>query len=190
MPQLEGARKEAKAVDFCIDDSHDVSTLRSRAATKPAAVELMAESDVIHLATHGAPDGLFFAGESEAEGTLSMAEVQALEMRRARLVVLSECDSFKGELRADGVVGIARAFVAAGAPILLASLWKVDDGASRALMMRFYDRLLGEAAGNAAAALQGAMISMLKEGWYSVLEWAAFVCYGLAYCDTSSGRRF
>ena len=56
-----------------------------------------------------------------------MAEVQALQLRQALLVVLSECDSFKGELRTDGVVGIARAFVAAGAPTLLASLWKVSN---------------------------------------------------------------
>merc|ERR1712023_525900 len=71
-----------------------------------------------------------------------MGEVQGLELR-ARLVVLSECDSFRGKLTADGVIGITRAFVAAGALSLVASLWKVDDGATRELMERFYRRLLG-----------------------------------------------
>ena len=68
-----------------------------------------------------------------------MAEVQELNLTRAKLVVLSECDSFKGELKEDGVIGITRAFVAAGAPALVASLWEVDDTATRTLMARFYD---------------------------------------------------
>ena len=51
----------------------------------------------------------------------------------------------KGELQADGVIGIARAFITAGAPALLAMLWKVDDRATQVLVQRFYSRLLGEA---------------------------------------------
>ena len=109
-----------------------------------------------------------------------MAEVQELDLPCARLVVLSECDSFKGELKADGVIGITRAFVAAGAPTLVASLWEVGDVATRKLMKLFYDALLGaEAAGDAAVALQVAMVSMRREGW-PVSDWAAFVVYGLA----------
>ena len=127
----------------------------------------------------------------------SMSEVQALHLPRCPLVVLSECDSFKGEMRLDGVVGISRAFVAAGAPTLLASLWKVDDEATRALMSRFYEHHL--AGKDAADALQAAMIASLQEGRAnagatrdlddlsagsseanSVLRWAPFVCYGLA----------
>ena len=74
--------------------------LRGDDATKPAVVEAMRGSDVVHLATHGDPEGLFFAGTTgEADATLSMAEVHALELRRTRLVVLSACDTFKGELR-------------------------------------------------------------------------------------------
>ena len=106
-------------------------------------------------------------------------EPLSLQLASAKLVVLSECDSFKGELRADGVIGITRAFVAAGAPTLLATLWKVSDSATRVLMTRFYDRLLGEVAGDAAAALQGTMVSMIRAG-FKPNEWASFVCYGLA----------
>jgi len=96
-------------------------------------------------------------------------------------VVLSECDSFRGKLTSDGVIGITRAFVAAGALSLVASLWKVDDAATRALMERFYERLLaGGALGDVAAAMQGAMVSMiLEQGRWTVLQWAAFVVYGL-----------
>ena len=129
-------------------------------ATKPAVLAALRESDVVHLATHGAPEGLFFAGTTgEADATLSMAEVHALELRRTKLVVLSACDTFKGELRSDGVVGITRAFVAAGTPTLVASLWKVDDAATLELMRRFYRELFededGDVAGNAAVAIGG-----------------------------------
>ena len=81
--------------------------------------------------------------------------------------------------RGSGVIGITRAFVAAGAPTLLATLWKVDDAATRTLMQRFYRRLLGDAARDAAAALQGTMIAMIRDG-FKTKEWASFVCYGLA----------
>merc|ERR1712034_128024 len=135
-------------------------------ATKPAVVEAMRVSDVVHLATHGDPEGLFFAGTSAAEATLSMAEVHALELRRTRLVVLSACDTFKGELRSDGVVGITRAFVAAGARTLVASLWKVSDAATLELMRHFYTELLNDedvdVRGNAAVAMRKAMVWMLK----------------------------
>ena len=149
------------------------------AATKAAVVEAMKGCDVVHLATHGTADGVLLSGATLAEGKLSMGEVQALELR-ARLVVLSECDSFRGKLTADGVIGITRAFVAAGALSLVASLWKVDDGATRELMERFYQRLLeGGALGDVAAAMQGAMVSMIRDGRWTVLQWAAFVVYGL-----------
>ena len=185
LSQLKGAKKEAMAVHLCIDDSHgEVSTLLSGLATKATAVKLMAESDVIHLATHGAPDGLFFAGKSEAEATLSMAQVQGLDLR-ARLVVLSACDSFKApkgeggsELSTDGVVGITRAFVAAGALTLVSSLWKVDDDATLELMRRFYTAWV--AGGDVAAALREAMVGMIGEGRWTVEQWGAFVVYGLA----------
>ena len=76
-----------------------------------------------------------------AELQARMAEVQQLNLI-ARLVVLSECDSFRGELRTDGVVGITRAFVAGGALALVASLWKIDDDATCHFMQLFYRALL------------------------------------------------
>ena len=136
--------------------------------------------EFIHLSTHGEPDCVVLGGPTRAEGTLTMAEVQALELS-ARLVVLSECDSFLGKLTSDGVVGITRAFVAAGALTLVASLWKVDDSTTAELMQHFYTRLLASGtAGDVATAMQGAMVSMIGEGCRcSVHGWAAFVVYGL-----------
>lgn len=140
----------------------------------------------VHLATHGVPDGVFLSGATATEGVLSMSEVQELDMQKAKLIVLSECDSFRGKLTSDGVIGITRAFMAAGAPTLIASLWQVDDHATRVLLTSFYDLLLGEAAGDAAVALQQAMVQMIRTGRYAVSKWAAFVVYGLASDEAAS----
>ena len=178
--QLPGAKSEADEVCKRLQVHSGTTYLSGGEATKASVIGALGACNYVHLATHGAADGVYLSGKTEAEGKLTMAEVQELNLPRARLVVLSECDSFKGELKADGVIGITRAFVAAGAPTLVASLWKVDDSATRTLMMRFYDALLGpEAAGDVAVALQVAMISMLRGGC-TVREWAAFVVYGLA----------
>ena len=111
-----------------------------------------------------------------------MAEVQALALHRAPLVVLSACDTFRGELRSGGVVGITRAFVAAGARTLVASLWKLDDKATRELMKRFYGQLIHaddeNVRGNVVVAVQKTMVSMIGAG-FSVHQWAGFVVYGL-----------
>ena len=178
--KLPGAEAEAKEVCTRLQAQGQTTYLSRGEATKANVVEALGACTYVHLATHGAADGVYLSGRTEAEGKLTMAEVQELDLPCARLVVLSECDSFKGELKADGVIGITRAFVAAGAPTLVASLWEVSDVATRKLMIRFYDALLGpEAAGDAAVALQVAMVSMRREGW-PVSDWAAFVVYGLA----------
>jgi len=179
LSQLPGALQEAVYVARRLRaSSYDTKALFEGDATKPSVLEAMPNSNILHFATHGSPDGIYLSGESEQEGTLSMAEVQELDLTKARLVVLSECDSFRGQLCTDGVVGITRAFVAAGAPTLVSSLWEVNDLGTRILMHRFYERLLGRASGDAAVALQGAMASMIRED-YEVSTWAPFVVYGL-----------
>ena len=183
--ELNGARREAKHVSSVLDASdayedavHKLITPKDN-VSKAAVIDAMHGRDIIHLATHGEPTGVLLDGPTRKAGTLSMGEVQALDLS-ARLVVLSECDSFRGELSSDGVIGITRAFVAAGALTLVASLWKVDDGATLELMKRFYNVLLeNERMGDVAAALQQAMVSMIREGKWSVLQWAGFVVYGL-----------
>merc|ERR1711959_709469 len=167
-------------------------------ATKQKALDSMAGSDIIHLATHGTADDMFFAGSSLADAKLSMSEVQARSLPRAKLVVLSGCDSFRSDMRADtecddemlrewasrasadGVVGITRGFMAAGALTVVASLWKVHDNSTRLLMKEFYARLIAPSSGqrDAARALQGAMRALIADG-RSPVYWAAFVSYGL-----------
>ena len=119
--------------------------------------------------------------------------MQKLSLKNAKLVVLSACDTFKGELSSDGVVGITRAFVAAGTNTIVSSLWKVSDEATGVLMKLFYENLFGDAGGDTAKAMQLAMMAMIHGGArdvtspgtplassssYLVHEWAAFVVYG------------
>ena len=179
--ELSGALAEAKAVSDQLDRMtfSNVTHLTGDQATKTAVTAAMHKSQYIHLATHGSPEGLLVAGDTTSARVLSMAEVQELSLQPDALVVLSACNTFRGKLRADGIVGIARAFLAAGASSLLASLWAVDDEATFELMTRFYNRLLGavETMDDTAAALQGAAVSMLQDG-FSPYQWAAFVVFG------------
>ena len=178
LKQLPGALAEADQVQVLLSRRCDerVTYLTREHATKTAVIAAMRNCSYIHMATHGTHDALMLAGGDE--GKLSMAEVQHLSLQPHSLVVLSACKTFDGTLSSDGVMGIARAFLAAGASSLLASLWPVDDFATRILMERFYERMLTDD-GDTAAALQGAMVSMLSEGArFTVAQWASFVVYG------------
>ena len=93
-------------------------------AKKEEVTAAMEEANFIHLACHGSSDSISsLAGDTTTRaGALTMGEVQELKLNDAKLLVLSACNTFRGELHADGVIGISRALIAAGSPPLLASL--------------------------------------------------------------------
>ncbi len=93
--------------------------------------------------------------------------------------MLSACSSALGkEIRGEGLVGIVRGFLYAGAQRVVASLWKVDDHATGELMRRFYRHMLEEKR-SPAAALRRAQIEMWREGEFrQPFYWAAFVLQG------------
>ena len=107
---------------------------------------------------------------------LTMKDVLDIRIR-ARLVVLSCCHSGRGEIKAEGVVGIARAFLGAGARSVLVSLWAIDDEATLVFMKHFYEELVtGKLA---SEALNQAMKSMKESEEFSdVKYWAPFVLIG------------
>ena len=107
---------------------------------------------------------------------LTMTEVQETGCR-AKLVVLSCCHSGRGRIRAEGVVGLTRAFLAAGARAVVASLWAIEDKATKEFMLSFYTHLKnGE---SASASLQQAMKEMRKRPQFSHPRyWAAFFLIG------------
>jgi CHAT domain-containing protein len=142
---------------------------------------------ILHFACHGFLNErypfrssliLSRSARAEEDGFLEMREIYGLSMNAA-LVVLSACQSGKGLLeRSEGVMDLARPFFYAGARSVLASLWPVDDEATRALMSDFYHAL---AAGTPVEiALSGAKQRMLRSSWSHPFYWAGFLLQGVS----------
>ena len=145
----------------------------------------------VHFACHGLSDAeqpmlsaLALSADEENDGFLTFPEVFGMEIP-ADLVTLSACESGRGRVfGAEGVVGLTRAFMVAGAPRVISSLWKVDDAATRALMTRFYElwhpKQDGRAGIPAAEALQQAQAHVRsQEKWAHPYYWGAWVLWGL-----------
>ncbi|XP_068677558.1 tetratricopeptide repeat protein 28-like [Montipora foliosa] len=160
--------------------------LTGRNATKAEVLKRMKSVALIHIAAHG--DSKF--GEialapnperashipKKEDFMLTMSDVHAVGLR-ARLVVLSSCHSGQGEVNSEGVVGIARAFLCAGARSVLVSLWAIDDEATLLFMKSFYQHLADRK--SASLALHYAMKSLRKTEKYSAIKyWAPFVLIG------------
>ena len=116
------------------------------------------------------------------DGYLTAEEVTALDLTGTRIVVLSACDAGLGKLeRGEGIMGLRRAFLLAGAQNVVMSLWRVPDKQTRELMGYFYDDWIKTQ--NAGAAMQTASLKMLesrrKKGLSeNPLYWASFICVG------------
>lgn len=110
------------------------------------------------------------------DGILTAEDVSGLELHNTELVVLSACETGLGEVQVgEGVFGLRRAFILAGAKTLVMSLWKVPDQQTQALMADFYRRILvGEPR---AEALRQAQLA-LKAKYPDPLYWGAFICQG------------
>jgi CHAT domain-containing protein len=143
----------------------------------------------VHFATHGFLNSLHPElsgivlslvnenGEPQ-DGFLRLHEVYNLSLP-AELVVLSACQTGLGkQIKGEGLVGLTRGFMYAGAARVVVSLWNVNDEATAELMKRFYQAMLREGQ-RPAAALRAARISMWKEErWQVAYYWAAFVLQG------------
>jgi CHAT domain-containing protein len=112
------------------------------------------------------------------DGFLRLHEIYNLKLN-ADLIVLSACDTALGQdVRGEGLVGLTRGFMYAGAPRVVASLWKVDDAASAQLMKSFYRGMLQDNL-TPAAALRRAQVEMMKKKhWQAPYYWAAFILQG------------
>jgi CHAT domain-containing protein len=113
------------------------------------------------------------------EGFLRLHDVYNLNLP-ADLVVLSACQTALGkEIRGEGLVGLTRGFMYAGANRVVATLWSVKDYESAELMKRFYQGMLGKEKLRPAAALRAAQLSMYKEkGLEGAYYWAGFILQG------------
>ena len=118
------------------------------------------------------------ANDLGADGLLTALEVAALDLRGTELVVLSACDTARGDLGGgEGVLGLHRAFLVAGAQTVVSTLWPVDDAATAAFMRRYYERLgRGEPR---IAALHATMADLRRDpATRHPFFWAPFVAFG------------
>jgi CHAT domain-containing protein len=113
------------------------------------------------------------------DGFLRLHDIYNLKLP-VELVVLSACQTALGkDIKGEGLVGLTRGFMYAGAPRVVASLWKVDDKATAELMKLFYQGMLGKEKLRPAEALRAAQVAMWKQKrWQSPYYWAAFVMQG------------
>src|SRR6185437_1434089 len=143
---------------------------------------------IIHVATHGLLNAerpqftgvvLSLVGNKTNDGFLRTDEVFNLHLG-GPLVMLSACETGLGkEKRGEGVMGLTRAFMYAGAPTVGVSLWSVADRSTAELMTDFYRRLLTTNDASSSSALRGAQLAMISGKKYSApFFWAPFVLIG------------
>ena len=155
--------------DVRLDDEATVAALISEAPIY----------NILHLACHGLfrADNPMFSALKLADGWLTAADVLQLDLNDA-LVTLSACESGRGRvLGADEVIGLARAFLGAGAITLLVSLWLVQDETTATLMDDWYARLQQQQFQDRAAALRTAQLA-LKVKFPHPYYWAPFILIG------------
>jgi CHAT domain-containing protein len=187
---LLGTRREAKAILALAPAHRSRQAIDFDANREAAAGGDLSQYQIVHFATHGLinnrhPElsGLVLSlvdkqGRAQ-NGFLRLNEIYNLRLP-AELVVLSACQTGLGkEVRGEGLIGLTRGFMYAGARRLMASLWQVDDAATSELMGRFYRGMLGDNRLSPASALRAAQIELWKQkGWQSPYYWAAFVLQG------------
>ena len=177
LSSLPGAEREATIVAELLE----TEALIGSAATETTVRERMDTASIIHLATHGILDEFRGIGSSitltpdgEADGFLTAEEILEMNLD-AELVVLSACDTGRGKLTGDGVVGLSRSLVTAGVKSVVVSLWQVPDAPTADLMAQFYKNL--QQGLDKGQALRTAMLS-IRATHPEPRNWAAFTLMG------------
>jgi tetratricopeptide (TPR) repeat protein len=181
LTSLDAADAEAKAVAGLYPER---DLLLGKQAGVKEFLALVPEARWIHFAGHALANDrnpllsmLLFAGDS---GVLYASQIYQLDLKNTDLVVLSACSTAaipRGS--SEGVTNLARAFLAAGAPNVVASLWEVDDRLTSRLFTLFHQRLLAH--GDPARALREAQIALLRDSDASASDpasWGAFEVFG------------
>jgi CHAT domain-containing protein len=177
VPSLPGALDEARSVSKAVG----ATPLTGREATKQVVLERAKDADFLYFATHGVASNsnplsggfLVLSADNFEGGWWTAREIQASELK-ARLAVLSACQTGLGQAQDAGVVGLARAFQLAGVPRVAMSLWSVDDRATAELMKLFIARLPENVP---SEALRLAMLDM-KSRQTDPAKWSSFVLFG------------
>jgi CHAT domain-containing protein len=187
--RLPFSRREADAIATLLPKSSLLESLDFAASRGLVTSGTLADRRIVHFATHGLLNGehpdlsglvLSLVDDKGApqDGFLRMRDVYNLRLD-ADLVVLSACQSALGrDMRGEGLIGLTRGFLYAGARAVVASLWQVDDESTAELMKRFYRGMLKENR-RPADALRRAQLEMSRtRRWSAPFFWAGFVLQG------------
>jgi CHAT domain-containing protein/tetratricopeptide (TPR) repeat protein len=189
IPRLPFTRREARGILSLVSTARSRAALDFEASRKTATAADLADYRYVHFATHGFlnhahPElsglvlSLVDATGAPQEGFLSAGDVFNLKLS-ADLVVLSGCRTAVGrQVKGEGVLGLTRAFMYAGTPRVLASLWKVDDAATAELMTRLYQGILTDGLRPAAALRQAQVALAQQKRWAHPYYWAGFQLQG------------
>ncbi|MGD1937411.1 MAG: CHAT domain-containing protein [Cyanophyceae cyanobacterium] len=178
---LPGTEAEATAISQMLN----ATPILGEQATKAAIQQQLESASILHFATHGEIAGsdqnidgnwlaLSAVGSDASNHKLTLTEIFNSNLN-AQLAVLSACNTSSGAATGEGVLGLARAFLKAGVPTVVASLWKVPDDKTQILMEAFYQELL--AGKTYADALRLAQLKVRAESPLP-RDWAAFVVIG------------
>jgi CHAT domain-containing protein len=187
LPSLPGSRTEVLGVAQVLHETRPeaMTELLLGCEATPSALRAQApDSTLLHIATHGLVDArrprlsaLALTPDPDPPDEAAFRLLDILQLKlRARLVVLSACDTSRGRLLpGEGVLGLAQAFLEAGAESVVASYWRVEDGATAPFMESFYHHLLVDHL-PAAAALRRTQLDQAADA--HSFAWAAFTVYG------------
>jgi len=175
-------------------EARDVASLYEKAvvltgaeATKRRFLGEVGRHDVVHFAGHAIQNAEFpwlsrlaFAGDGDDERDLFAHEVAAQPLSGVRLVVLAACSTAAGPaVRGEGVLSLARPFMSAGVPAIVATLWDVNDHASRLLLTAFHRRIArGAAPGDALRRAQLELLASGDPALAAPASWSGFVAIG------------
>jgi CHAT domain-containing protein len=189
VPRLASTRQEADAIVAAAREGRTLRAVDFDASRATAMSHELAGFRILHFATHGVFNNdnpalsgiilsMFDSQGRPQDGFLRLHDIYGLQLP-AELVVLSACSTALGKpVKGEGLVGIVRGFMYAGAKRVIASEWKVEDQATGELMGRFYSELLDQHRSVAGALREAQLAIRAQSRWESPFYWAGFVLQG------------
>lgn len=188
LPDLPGTESEVNAIASLFKQKNIPSSVFLNTKANEAAIksESLKDFSLVHFATHGVVDEkspelsrIYLQTETEAEdGNLFAGEIYNLQLN-ADLVALSACQTGLGKIsKGEGVIGLSRALVYAGAKNIIVSFWSVADESTAQLMTDFYKQLLENPSTNYSRDLRKAKLNLLQGNYSAPYYWAPFILIG------------
>jgi CHAT domain-containing protein/tetratricopeptide (TPR) repeat protein len=189
LARLTHASEESEAISAAAPSGTTIVANGFEASRETAMSPEVSRAQIIHFATHGFLDskhpelsGIVLTTTERngvrKNGLMALPDIYSLDLS-AELIVLSACQTALGkDIKGEGLVGLTHSFLSAGANSVVASLWKVDDRATAALMGEFYEGMLQKGM-TPSAALRSAKLKMMHDQqWSAPYYWAGFVLQG------------